>query len=162
VVLQINSLEVSAAIQVIDQIHFKALKPNLVYQWYLCNPWRKIENAFQQTLTTTTKAKFTVIVSDSLNQCRDTSLCVDKWYSSINNSSLINNIDIYPNPFSEELQLSIPIATNCLIYNTLGQNVFEKQLTPNNLNKLNLGYLHQGIYFLHLPEINKVFKVRKE
>lgn len=162
VVLQINSLEVSAAIQVIDQIHFKALKPNLVYQWYLCNPWRKIENAFQQTLTTTTKAKFTVIVSDSLNQCRDTSLCVDKWYSSINNSSLINNIDIYPNPFSEELQLSIPIPTNCLIYNTLGQNVFEKQLTPNNLNKLNLGYLHQGIYFLHLPEINKVFKVRKE
>ncbi len=162
VVLQMTSLEVSAEIEVIDQIHFRALKPNLVYQWYLCDAWRKIENAFQQTLTTTTKARFTVVVSDSLNRCRDTSLCVDKWYSSINNSSSFNEIELYPNPITEILHISSPQTMPCLIFNPLGQKVVEATISKNTNNTLSLAHLTSGIYFVHFPEINKVFKVRKE
>ncbi|MFN7422695.1 MAG: hypothetical protein ACK5QP_04800, partial [Chitinophagales bacterium] len=44
------------------------------YQWYLCSPWKKINNETKKTFTTITRGSYAVIVSNG--ECVDTSDCI--------------------------------------------------------------------------------------
>lgn len=77
--------------------------------------------------------------------------------------SFINNLELYPNPV---IQNKLSIKFNALklepitvtIYNSLGQNVYTKQLyinTTENSFEINNFNLSQGIYSLHLKSENE-------
>lgn len=69
---------------------------------------------------------------------------------------------IYPNPVSNELNISfhtVDEQSAVNIYNVTGQNVFNKSYNANTFKvdeKLDLGFLDDGIYFLQMKSINGV------
>jgi len=84
---------------------------------------------------------------------------------SSNNLLLENKFEIYPNPFNNELTVTIPEQTfsdaSISIHNTLGQTVFDKQYFKNESKKtIDMKMLPGGIYFIDLMVDGKI-SIRK-
>jgi hypothetical protein len=154
IILDYISQEVSAEVEVKDQLHFYAKKPNLKYQWYICKPyWRKIENASSQTFTTNTQSTFAVVVQDSSGQCRDTSICIDKHYLSISNPNNSSTFLVYPNPFMDKINIENTKSEKfSLTLNDLqGKTITKSQTMYSKFYTLELDKnLPKGIYFLEI------------
>ncbi len=65
-------------------------------------------------------------------------------------------IEIYPNPFTSRfkvsgLRLEVGAKNEVIVYDLMGEKVFEKKLFPNQANdELNLSFLQQGVYFINV------------
>lgn len=64
-----------------------------------------------------------------------------------------NNISIYPNPASDELNISLPslngVSADVSIYNVIGEVVFIEQIIANgSTNKFDISNLNSGVYFV--------------
>lgn len=167
VTLNLNTKGVSAAVEVNNQREFKAKVPNLRYQWYLCEPyWRKIENAINQSLITTTQSSFAVIVEDSSGQCRDTSQCVDKYYLSIHGNTS-SNLTIYPNPFTDKIHIENPKSEkfSAQLTDLQGKTIAKSQTISSKSYTLEFDKnLPKGLYFLEIKtesetSFHKILKV---
>jgi len=119
---------------------------------------------------------FTNIFDDPVNDAKfiwSTNLILDNEVivrytvpgtNSINeNTTVVNNFRMYPNPAKDELYFELGDNPNSvklekvIIYNTLGQSVYE----ANNVNgKINFGKLPQGIYFVKI--FSKDFELNKK
>ncbi len=69
------------------------------------------------------------------------------------------NVSIFPNPASDELNISLPsmngTATTMTIYNTLGAVVMTENITTNGTtSKFDISSLNSGIYFVKLAADN--------
>jgi hypothetical protein len=89
---------------------------------------------------------------DRFNLVRQTTL-------GINDSNGDLNFKIYPNPTTSSNEVSISGLTNDLytvtIMDVFGKTVSKKEIQfKNNVEKLNLDYLHTGVYFITLNTIN--------
>ena len=68
--------------------------------------------------------------------------------------------EVYPNPFNSILQLnSNQEISSVMVYNAIGEKVFEKVYNQSNNSVLNLSHLHAGIYFVQINDINSASSV---
>jgi len=72
--------------------------------------------------------------------------------SGINENSLNNDVEFYPNPVTEEIIISIPAnllpeSTKLCVYDIIGNKILQSFLTKEK-TELNLSSLAKGIYFL--------------
>lgn len=66
-----------------------------------------------------------------------------------------SNTKVYPNPFNSILQLnSNQEISSVMVYNAIGEKVFEKNYNQSNNSVLNLSHLKAGIYFIQTNDIN--------
>lgn len=76
----------------------------------------------------------------------DTNNCA----TAIEESSRLIPLSVFPNPFSENIQISSveTVMTTVRIVNTTGQSVFYQQGFDTNTLKLNLSHLPKGLYLI--------------
>ncbi|MEJ5263988.1 MAG: T9SS type A sorting domain-containing protein [Bacteroidales bacterium] len=104
------------------------------YQWVDCNNnYSPIVGAVNQSFTPTVNGNYAVIVTQGM--CSDTSVCTP--ITSVGISSLDKeNINIYPNPVSNELVIEIAGSTemtNFEILNATGQVVYKGQFVEKTV-----------------------------
>jgi len=73
---------------------------------------------------------------------------------------LINSMDVYPNPTSNQLTVELPLTVDAtaLFYNALGQQVMEvKLLSGNTRHQFSIEELPAGQYRLHVVGADKLY-----
>jgi hypothetical protein len=70
-------------------------------------------------------------------------------------SNGMNDIRIYPNPFTEVIKLELIDVTDVSVYDVSGRLVFNKQIGPEN-NALDLKDLILGTYIVKLVSLNQM------
>jgi aerobic-type carbon monoxide dehydrogenase small subunit (CoxS/CutS family) len=133
------------------------------FQWYICNPWRKISGATTRVFTTTTKASFAVEVKN--NACADTSDCVSYNSSGIAEES-INSLSIYPNPTSSFIQIDFGMyiqEAELSIFNVVGSQVYRQKVNKSVKETIDLSHLPSGSYLLKIrsEQFEKTVKISK-
>lgn len=139
----------------------------VTYQWLDCdNNYTPVIGATQRLFNPATSSGiYAVVVSDGA--CSDTSNCHVVIPVSIIDASPFgfahgDKIKIFPNPATNEISVSGFLPSYLKLCNTLGQTVFEASKT----NRVSVGNLPQGLYFLHLFDekggVVKIEKVIKE
>lgn len=137
------------------------IKPNLLecsenatfYQWYRGNG-ASIPGANTKTYVPTSNDSYRVDILDS-NGCFARS-SVTPYYVGLEEMPIGFDVDIYPNPAHDLLNIDMKYAGNAdiklEISNTAGQLLLESklQLSGNSKNAIDLRDFPQGIYLLHL------------
>lgn len=124
-----------------------------MYQWVTCPNYDPIIGETNQTLFINQSGDYAVIITHNSTGCSDTSSCYTGELG-INEGSA-NNLQIFPNPSSDRVQLSFSgnqSTANLTIRNSKG--VLVKQDTVTNNEMIDLSNLPAGIYFFEL-EINQ-------
>ena len=138
-------------VQLSDGINYTALSDNVTYQWYRCNPWRKIVNEIKKTFRTTTRGSYAVVISDAKG-CTDTSDCI-ALYSSGFATTMQRNVAIYPNPFNNHLTIELERIykeTNIKIYDLTGRQILNNNYLNRESIELDLKEISKGTYYLHI------------
>jgi uncharacterized repeat protein (TIGR01451 family) len=135
----------------------------VTYQWYICNPFRKISGATTRVFTTITKASFAVEIKN--NVCKDTSICVSYNSSGIMHE-LEGQISLYPNPITDLLNIDFGMYLNEVevsVYNVLGSEILSKKIKNTTKEVIDFSHLESGAYVLKIqtPQFQKEFKVSK-
>lgn len=130
-----------------------ANEANATYQWIDCSNGNiPIAGATGQSYTATSNGSYAVIVTNSTG-CSDTSECV-----TINSVGLedilLPEFKIYPNPFSNELQISCESGIqSVLIIELKGKEVY--RIMPNAKNiVIPFDQIPAGMYFIELIDDN--------
>lgn len=145
--------------------YFTALQDNVTYQWYRCNPFRKIINETNKTFHTLTKGSYAVVINDNKG-CSDTSMCID-LYSSNLNANLDFKTRIYPNPFKthfivemERLNKAIQIK----LYDMTGKQILNNTYMNKGKIEINVESISKGTYYLQIETEteNEFFNILKD
>ncbi len=81
--------------------------------------------------------------------------------------TILNSINLYPNPANDELNILFNARINVdldriLIYNSIGQLIREEEISfKNNQATIKTSNLKSGVYYLNLNGINKRFVIAK-
>ena len=75
--------------------------------------------------------------------------------STVENNSIENDYFVYPNPFSDFL--NIENINNFYITNAIGQKIY----SSNNISQLDTKEWKEGLYILHSPNLNNSIKIVK-
>ena len=75
--------------------------------------------------------------------------------STVENNSIENDYFVYPNPFSDFL--NIENINNFYITNAIGQKIY----SSNNISQLDTKEWNEGLYILHSPNLNNSIKIVK-
>jgi hypothetical protein len=135
----------------------------VTYQWYICNPLRKISGATSRVFSTITKAAFAVAIKN--NQCSDTSDCI-----SYNSSAIIDGFEgqmnLYPNPITDRLNIDFGMYLNEVeisVYNVLGSEILTKKIKNTTKDVIDFSHLESGAYLLKIQteKFEKTVKVSK-
>ena len=132
-------------------INYTAQQDNVSYQWYRCNPWRRITNETKRTFTTTTKGSYAVVL-DNGKGCSDTSDCI-ALYSSGFATTMQRNVAIYPNPFNNHLTIELERIykeTNIKIYDLTGRQILNNNYLNRESIELDLKEISKGTYYLQI------------
>jgi len=165
-ILTLNlSIGLNDKIKLENGINYTALQDSVSYQWYRCNPWRKITNETKPTFTTTTKGSYAVIL-DNGKGCRDTSDCI-ALYSSGFATTIEPITRIYPNPFNSNLTIELDKSykeISIKIYDLTGRQILNTQYKNLATCDLKLETLSKGSYYLQIEtETNtQFFNILKE
>ena len=122
-----------------------------------------------QTISNLAVGTYTLVVTDSENCNADTTINIGNV--SIQNTTWIETINLYPNPVKQQLQIDISLKNTAdiklSILNTIGQKVYEQHL--NSIQKttqnINTSLYAEGVYYLQIEsekasEVMKFVKVR--
>ena len=147
ITIDLTISEISAQIQqVIDTIF--ASPGGDSYQWVDCNNnFSEIQGENSQSFTPIVSGSYAVIVTQGL--CSDTSDCYLFTGSGIENDD-IRNINVYPNPVSQQLTISGLTGDEKLIMNDFSGRAISVNLTGEFLDLLDLKRLSPGVYFLKI------------
>lgn len=136
------------------------------YQWLDCNNnSMKVGNETNINFEPSSTGSFAVEVTK--NGCIDTSDCFEVITVGVADiNSISNNVNIYPNPTSKEINLEVIGLTNYTIQvtNSNGQVIVE-QSNLNNMNKFKVDLSGlKGLYFITVKsnEGSTTFKVVKK
>lgn len=120
------------------------------YQWLDCNNGdAEITGETGQTFYTNANGSFSVIVDNGVCPA-DTSTCVSIVNVGVE-EELANSIDLYPNPVSSVLNISLEQITGSVsvtIVNVLGEVVHQTSINTTTFTSINLSHLNQGSYFV--------------
>jgi len=75
--------------------------------------------------------------------------------STVENNSIENDYFVYPNPFSDFL--NIENINDFYITNAIGQKIY----SSNNISQLDTKEWKEGLYILHSPNLNNSIKIVK-
>lgn len=136
------------------------------YQWYLNN--QIIEGATAQVYTPSQNGVYTLVITNNLG-CTASSVPFELTTVSANTPESWREIDIYPNPVSDLLQIDLNndfIGTLQIeVFNASGQQLRSLDILPgmNNTVSLDLSTLSTGLYFVKLTNeegslVEKVLK----
>ncbi len=126
------------------------------YEWYNCS---------DNKLVTTTSSNKTILDKSGdyyaviyFDDCADKTKCLNFLFTST--SDLINNIAVYPNPFSNEISVNTSVAINKIkVLNIFGQVMIE-----TNEKSINTKAIPTGIYIIEIetPQGKVQKKIVKE
>ena len=149
-------------------IHYTALQDSVRYEWYRCNPWRRITNETKQTFTTKTRGSYAVVL-DNGKGCRDTSDCLELYSSALINPAQagVSMWSVFPNPFSDELIIDLGKEykeVSVKMYDLTGRLISNQVVKNHSTLKINNSKLPSGIYYLQIEteSQNQFFNIRKE
>lgn len=125
------------------------------YQWLDCN------NGYQAISGETNQSFYIPATGDyaleiKFNGCIDTTTCINKILVGIQDLTIAENFNIYPNPSSGFFILELPYNGTIAIYNITGQLVSSNIYNKGTLN-LNLSDLHEGIYLVRYILEEEIF-----
>jgi PKD repeat protein len=124
------------------------------YQWLLNNV--PINGANAQSYSPTASGNYAVEVSD-IHGCIIQSIEYNFIYQSVHESMTNANVNVFPNPCSQDISLIIDATDlgNCkfVLYNVLGKEMLTETITTKQ-NKLNVSLLPQGIYYYKVTANN--------
>ncbi|MBD3638652.1 MAG: T9SS type A sorting domain-containing protein [Crocinitomicaceae bacterium] len=134
-----------------DSVYFDgtsliALATGYQYQWYNCDSSAQIIGANSQTYVPIQNGSYFVEISNG--QCSVTSDCLT--IQNLGEIEIVGNeIQVFPNPFFQEIDLSFSRVNERRIYvlNSLGQTVYITK-TNENFVSIDLSTLENGIYFV--------------
>jgi len=150
----------------IDQgINYKSLQDSVSYQWYRCNPWRKISNEQSQRFTTTTPGSYAVTL-DNGKGCKDTSDCIALGSSSILHSTSVLTTSV-TNPFTDVLWIVFIDKNKTYqlnIYDISGRRIHTRLSKNEGFLQLPTVDYASGIYILEIVGESETerFKIRKD
>lgn len=146
----------------INGVTISANQNGATYQWIDCNTNSPINGSNNQSFTATANGNYAVIVS--LNSCSDTSSCVLISTIGLNETSIANWLNVYPNPTNGlfVIELSDDLAS-IQITNALGELIQQTNLIKGT-NTFDLHEEANGVYFITISSLNKqeVVKIVKQ
>ena len=93
------------------------------------------------------KNNFTHIGGHSMNSCNITNII---------STLKINEIEIYPNPASNNLYIeNLPLGATCSVYDILGNKVDYISSASSSVASINIGMLDKGVYLLNIKTSNQ-------
>lgn len=129
----------------------RANQSGATYQWINCNGNQPIAGETNQTFNALANGSYAVIITN--NGCTDTSACQNIVSIGINENLLNMDFNVYPNPFDNQLTVTLKEKTifsySIDIQNNLGQIIHEIQ-TSNHTTILDLSEFPSGVYFVNL------------
>ena len=136
-------------------INYTAQQDSVSYQWFRCNPWRRITNETKKTFTTSTKGSYAVVL-DNGKGCKDTSDCIALYSSGFATTSDAMT-RIYPNPFTTDLTIELDKLykkINIKIYDLTGRLILNNDYQNNSTFIINNSTLSKGTYYLQIETEN--------
>lgn len=135
-------------------------EPGATYQWIDCDTRQPIAGATSQTYSAQQNGNYAVVVS--LNNCKDTSTCMQMVEVGIGKNGIREGIVIRPNPAHELLSVQVPGAGySYLLRDALGRLVAEGFL-QNGSNILSLQHLSKGVYQLQLIQQKEKIQISRK
>jgi hypothetical protein len=129
--------------------------PSLRYQWYLGE--EELTGATDYVIQVTQHGEYTVVVTNPENSCDNISEPVEVLVQepTFVGHLILDNINIYPNPASDFVQISgLPaLSSNSItitLLNILGNEIINDDLSANESQRINVASLPNGIYFLRI------------
>lgn len=128
--------------------------------WYhLPNTTTSIANAAGITVTVATTTQTYLVKQDICGNVKyDTVIVYASGTGLSEQETLLNGINLFPNPANDELNISINAPTNIeinqiLIYNAIGQLIREEDINlKNNIASIKINNLSNGVYILALKQ----------
>jgi hypothetical protein len=132
----------------INQLDFIADQSGATYQWIDCDTKQAISGATTQTYSANQDGNYAVIIT--VNNCADTSACMQMVEVGIGKNGSRSSIIIHPNPAHDLLYVQVPDdGYSYTLRDALGRLVAEGLLQNGN-NTLNLEDFSKGVYQLQL------------
>jgi hypothetical protein len=127
------------------------------YEWVNCSTGAPIAGATSQSFVATTNGNYAVIVSEGV--CSRFSPCTLISTIGIAQYNAASNLQVYPNPFTNELTIVSTAKTNALLFDMLGNKINEFVL-QNTTQTISLESLAPGMYYLQVD--NSKIKIIKQ
>lgn len=142
-----NSTTVSNSTIVANAIGF-----GYTYQWLDCdNDYAEINGATNVSYTATENGSYAVAITNQ--SCTVISECVDITQVGISNPLNTLNLSVFPNPFSDQIQLSgkeLSGISSVQLFSVTGQLVYSQTVNNTNTITLNVQDLPAGSYILRV------------
>jgi len=147
-------------------VNYTSLQDNVSYQWYRCNPWRRITNETKKTFTTKTRGSYAVVL-DNGKGCRDTSDCLELYSSQVSGVSGHQAWTVFPNPFKEVFHISLDRTYKTIhvkLYDLMGRLVITETIHHNSEFRIKNSELPKGSYYLQVETetTSQFFNLLKE
>lgn len=140
----------------LDTTVLKAEQDSVSYQWYLCNPWTKLNGETRRTIKTVTGKTYAVVLNNGKG-CMDTSDCITSGSSSIGAEEKLD-WRVYPNPIHDELSIELDKVykkVSIKMFDIAGKLLLDKIIhTISDYTITNL-YISNGLYYLILEADDK-------
>ncbi len=137
--------------------------------WYhLPNITTAIDTAAGITITVAATTQTYMVKQDICGNIKyDTVIVYASATGLSEQETILNSINLFPNPANDELNISVNSQINVdlnqiLIYNSIGQLIREEEIQfKNNQAKIKTTNLSNGVYYLNLNGVNKRFIIAK-
>ncbi len=125
------------------------------YQWFDCNDISTpIDGATNQAFTPEVDGDYQVQLMGPTG-CIAVSDCISIIGTDTEDESISSQINIYPNPASSEIQLTIrdiPLVNDVIIYDIHGKEILSLEI-KNGTGEYDISALSSGLYFIRDPLI---------
>jgi len=152
--LDITILPVPApVINFLDVVTLQASIPDAIYQWINCTINEPVPGAISQTFIPTTNGVYTVLVT-GLNGCNQRANCVEVADVGIAETSLLEEVKMYPNPTTGVVYLELPMEVISVIVTEINGSAITCLDHPNtSILELVIPGAN-GIYFCRVTAVN--------
>lgn len=137
-----------------------AFESNANYDWVNCDNNFISTGVTTQSYTPTDDANYAVILSSG--SCVDTSSCISLNPGSIDQNSLSNAFNVYPNPLKDELSIvlldeqSSVTSITLRIFDTKGNLMYQNKMNRKN-TVINIENYTSGIYMLQISSPEGIY-----
>lgn len=122
------------------------------YQWFDCDSNSPIIGETGQSFVPSANGNYAVIVT--INNCSDTSNCVNYLTTGLRTNNQNQQAKIYPIPGSTDIFIETNFSSGSIkLLNTLGQELIVSQITSQK-EKMDIRSLAKGIYFVKIVSGN--------
>ncbi len=147
----VNSLQNADTSVTLNGITLTATATASNYQWINCATGNVISGATSQSYTAVANGNYAVIVEQG--GCSDTSACYQVTTVSLSSVARQNDIYIYPNPASNNLQIDLPEiykSTEISIADISGKTLLHETKTNSRKILIDLNPFSNGTYFIKI------------